>query len=462
VLVERTARRAAWSPLLVACLLACKPVVPAHLAREPSPAEGEAAAPPAQRPTTREEAVRLVVAGDPLARRTNLPDPGILSDVREVDALREVLIELRAMESGQADATTRLQLLATRYRTGEPVAVLRGYRLQLADRLLGIHSGDPDHEALAALTPLLTRLRPDEDSTVVGRHPFAVLAGELSFPEAVRQHGDRWTLLGWLSAPDVPLRPVAEALQAAPYDALRASKLGRLVLARAAGASAPHAQALADLRRATSLSLQRAAADRDKEQAAYADARKAAGDELGTTNPAPLLLDRALEGFIDAAGEEEAVAGALIAYTGLRWLRACDWDPCAGVDRVEVLATVEDWSPKLDDLALTWKVIALKDALDGMDVGHDTVAFSNALVDLIDALVGTGASPVVSSMLARRTADPAVWKALGEAIGVEATTWEDARGALGQHLRAEAERASKLTTGAEAELLTRIARRAVP
>jgi len=92
------------------------------------------------------------------------------------------------------------------------------------------------------------------------------------------------------------------------------------------------------------------------------------------------------------------------------------------------------------------------------------VLFPRAMVDLTDALIGTGAGPLEAQLLRRRTPDPAVWLALGRSVGTEAVTdWEGARIALGGHLEAQATQArERCDDDALDPLFDRIIRRAVP
>jgi hypothetical protein len=118
------------------------------------------------------------------------------------------------------------------------------------------------------------------------------------------------------------------------------------------------------------------------------------------------------------------------------------------------------WHPDIDPLADIWRAAALKSAVDSMDVGHDTVAFPFALVDLTDALMGTGASPLTMDLTRRRYAEPKVWGWLTASLGSdEATTWEDARRAIGTHLQRVAQEAA--AGAADDAWLQRVAKRAV-
>ena len=122
------------------------------------------------------------------------------------------------------------------------------------------------------------------------------------------------------------------------------------------------------------------------------------------------------------------------------------------------------WDPEVERLAALWQVIALKEAVDSMDVGHDTVIFPRAVLDLTDALLGTGAGPLDLSLLRKQSPDAQAWLEISRAVGTEGVTdWSETRAALGQHLRDQAQRASTLVDDpALADLLGRISSRAVP
>jgi hypothetical protein len=290
------------------------------------------------------------------------------------------------------------------------------------------------------------------------------LLGDGSAAE-VRDYADRWVLAGWLSAPAVDLEVVGSPMSAPMYDGLRETPMGKLVLARATGADVDTTAAWADLERATHLALSRVAADRDKEQAAFAALKKEVADDLGIEgDPEPLLLRRAAAGLTAGAVDDRAAGGALLALTALRWLDACEVEPCTGVDRVEVMHAAERYHPDVAALASQWQVIALKDALDTMDVAHDTVLFTEAMVDLVDALSGTGGGPLEARLLRNRRPDAQTWLILARAVGTEGVTeWEGARAAVGAHLENEVQRTTKQNSDAEVlALLERISRRALP
>jgi hypothetical protein len=244
---------------------------------------------------------------------------------------------------------------------------------------------------------------------------------------------------------------------------LRATALGRLVQARASEAAGPVDDGLADLRRGTLLALTHVAADRDKEQIAWSDLRRETAAELGIDgDPVVFLLQRARERLTGAAGDDRAAGGALLAYQASRWLGACEPTPCQGVDRVDGMRAASRWHADLEGPARTWQVLALKAAIDGLDVGRDTVMYPRSMLDLADALLGTGAGPLDASIL-RRKGEAAVWLSLGRAVGRDGTVdWADARVA-GAHLAAEARAAAKVEQDPAVDaLLERIAARAIP
>ena len=280
----------------------------------------------------------------------------------------------------------------------------------------------------------------------------------------MRSYTERWVLTGWLASPEMPIEAPAEALKAAMYDGLSRSPTASIILARHRGADADTTEAMSALQRATAMAVEQAAADRDREQGAWAERKKAAAAELGVDDPIGALLDQALEGFIAGAGSNRGAGGALLALSAMRWRDRCDDPPCAGVDRVQAMAMARRFDPVLDEVGHRWQVLALKEALDTMDVAHDTVMYSEGALDLLDAVLGTGGGPLDDQMLRKRRPDPSVWLALSRAVGEEGVTdWEGARAALGRHLKSEADLAAEAATSEEQrKLLERISSRAIP
>lgn len=447
--------------LFTVLLAGCARTIPDHLRREPAPTE--AVADVAIDWSSADAALRTLLRGDPLARRPRQPDdPAVLRDLG-LAAVADALQGLSALDQHPGDRAHAAQRLEGRLQGTVGAPFVRGYRLLQADQFLARFGSQPTALQPPELAVLLTALQPDAVPVPSGTHPLAFLGDGPVFASNLRRYGDRWALQGWLAVPDADLRPVAEALSAATFEDLRHSPLGRLVVARAEGRQGDVAAGLADLKLATSLALQRAAADRDAEQTAWETRRASLAAELGDPDPVKVLLERAAATLTDAAGDDRGAGGALLALAALRWKGRCGWEPCAGLDRASVFADAARWSPDLQGLARTWQIIALKEAYDGFIAGQGTVRFSAALVDLLDATLAVGAPPPQAGVLARRSPDAFVWQQLGALAGRDATTsWEDVKPALGILLAKHAEQAKVNADDETIKLLERIRRRASP
>ena len=279
----------------------------------------------------------------------------------------------------------------------------------------------------------------------------------------MRTYADRWVLQGWLVDPSVPVQAVAPLLASPQFDQLSQTPLGRVLQARAAGDAVDSNEGWTDLTRATTVALQQAAADRDREQAEWADLRATLREELQADDPVAALLGRAFDQLAPGAADPQQAGGALLAFAAARWVGECGQAPCAGLDRVQAMGNAADWAPQVEPLAAIWRVIALKEALDTLEVGRDTALFAGAAADVSDALLGTGAGPIDAAVLTRQRPDASVWLALGRAVGVEVVEWEGVREAIGKHLHRHALDASRRVNDADSKArLERIARRAIP
>lgn len=467
-------------------LAGCPRSVPEHLQVAPKPA-------PTVQVTITDvpSALRAIVGRDPLARSPSLPDPKVLEGLQGGAPLAAFVRQVQSAERGQAPMEQLLQQVEDEWRGTAAVPLARGYRLRLAENQLA-NRLQASEAAEASVVTLITPLIHGIADPTLPRRPLEWLgtAARLRGPDGesvdsnvagsdlgatVRQYAERWVLSSWLSSPAIPVEVLLEPLAAPQYDSLRTSALGELIVARGQQAGAEGAeggtnggtdpgQGLADLRRATSLALTRAAADRDAEQAHWAEQKSQAEAETGDKDPVGALLERAAKSLTASASSDKAAGGALLALGALRWLDRCDVKPCAGLDRLETIGHAARWDPEIAEIAGVWRVVALKETIDSLDVGRDTALFPELATDLADALIGTGASALEAPMLRKQRPDAQTWLVIGRAVGAEGLSdWEGARVALGKHLEAEARRALAGTTEASwKDLLERIAKRAVP
>lgn len=450
-------RRTLLLPLLLA---GCITPIPEHLRIESS-ADQDAAQ---VEVTDLRSALTSMVARDPLVRSPRLLDETRVEAVEGGMPVAAWIRTVRDLERGEGQVERSLQQLEERYPATVVAALSRGYRLRHAENRIAKANAEIDLQAQHDVVSLLTSLRTGSFDDTLPLPPLAWLGETERTTDAVRAFGERWVLTGWLQGPDIPVDVIATGLAAPLYDGLVKTPTGALLLARIEQRSANVQPALEQLERATLLALQRAAADRSSEQGAWADTRKAAAEELGLDDPVVGLLQQARDGLTAGAADPRAAGGALLAISAMRWEGSCGELTCAGVDRVETMRTAGRWSPELEKLSAVWQVIALKEALDTMDVGHATVMYPKAMTSLVDALVGTGAGPLDLHLLRRRSPDPSVWLALGRAVGADGITdWTACRAALGQHLESRAEQALALSLDSEmATLVERISARAVP
>jgi hypothetical protein len=444
--------------LCLVLLTGCGKKTPDHLQIK-APEQAQADALPI---TDLSSALSSMVRKDPLARAPRLPDIAALESIEGTRAIRAYIRQVLQLERGDGSVQRDLQALEDEFPQTSAVALARGYRLRVVENLLAtLEPGQAASEAL--VLELLTPLQGSSAQDTLPRPPLEWLVDGMVVPQAVRNVGERWVLTAWLRDPTIPIQVIGSQMQTPLYGGLADTPTGRLVRARVDGARGDREPGLEDLRSATRLALMRAAADRDSEQAAWSDAKKDAAAELGADAPIATHLSNALESLTRAAGDDIATGAALVALGALRWEKACEVTPCIGLDRVETMRSAEAWGDRHCD-AEAWQVIALKESLDTMDVGHDTILFPKAIIDLTDALIGTGAGPLEAHLLRRRTPAPAVWLALGRSVGREAVTdWDGARIALGAHLEAQTKQARDQCDDDDLQpLFDRIIRRAVP
>ncbi len=436
----------------------CGKRVPEHLQIKPPEQERLAAIPI----TDLASALAVMVRKDPLARAPKLPDPAVLDPLEGTEPVSAYIRQILRLERGDGQVQRDLQELEEEFPETSVVALSRGYRLRVVENLIAkLEPGEESAES--QILELITPLRASGNEETLPRRPLEWLVGAEPIPPVVRNVAERWVLTAWLRGPEIPVEVIGPQMKTPLYDGLSQTPTGKLVLARVSNASGPTEEGLEALRIATRLALTRAAADRDSEQADWSATKKEAAAKVGSDAPVAGYLKLALGPLTAGGGNETAAGGALVAIGASRWEDSCAIQPCIGLDRVETMRAAEAWGNIRCD-AKAWQVIALKESLDTMDVGHDTVLFPRAMVDLADALIGTGAGPLEAQLLRRRTPDPAVWLALGRAVGTEAVTdWDGARVALGGHLEALAREAQDACDDSELEpLFERTIRRAVP
>ncbi|MFK7928689.1 MAG: hypothetical protein AB8H79_10915 [Myxococcota bacterium] len=419
-------RQPLWLLLLV--FGACKHRIPEHL--QPASARTPARAAKIE---TIDDLISELVRADPLGRAAAGLTPDDLADVTGAEPYVELLNAAAALRPGTVAPIQRLRALELEHPGTAIVALSRGARVREIESSFGgqraVNEGT-QQRIVSLLTPL------SSTSTEAGL-PYAPLHWQTRGVEPRRRTlivADRWALLGWLSGPNIELQPVADALSTPPFDTLRQTPAAQLVLARAADREGPTEPGLVDLERAAKLLLADSVLDRNREQEEQAAVWADIGEELQSDRPRDALLARAETRLKEAAGADIAAAGALLALQARRIWGECQNDPCVGLDRVQGLSEAGRWDPRIDRLAQWLQLAALVEAIDGADVAQNTIRWQLATVDLVDALIGTGAEPPQALVLSQRTPNAATWLSLGRSVGVEqSTTWEETEVGLRAH-----------------------------
>lgn len=419
------------SAVLLLLLTGCGArTIPPHL-RVDAPTSGGDEASDAPVRSLDAAAARLVRT-DPLVRR---PDPGTLDTWLHVQEREPIEAWARLARKPLAPAKTWSALEAA-YPGTLAVPLARGAGLAALEAAAAVvgRPGEEDLTLLAWLGPVVVGGAP---LPAAARRPLAWLEPDPeAAPAAVLRWSERSVLLGWLDAPGVPLEAAARALQPGVYDRLIDSPAGALLRARAdrtahAGSLGRAKEALAQ---GTHLALQRVAADRDAEQEQWRRTREGLTETLGSDPVATLLASARTQATEDAA-QDEAVAIGLLAMAAERIHGSCPDQPCSGLDRVAALGAAVRWDPDQAATVAVWQAIALKAALDRLEVTRERVGVPGAWADLADALLGTGGGSVPQHLLRTRTPTAATWLALSRAAGAtDATTWNDCHAALERRL----------------------------
>ena len=444
--------------LSLLALSGCPKPVPAHLQVTPQ-TDAELAETFDDLPSL----MRFMIGADPLARSPKLPDEIKTKRIPKTLAVRDWLATIKQLERAEGDPARNLQQVEDTHSQTVAVALARGYRMHLGENTLA-KLNDTSESRGNKLLELWSPLAPAQQGSSLTRPPLEWLGTDK--PAELRAWAERWVLLGWLDSPDIPLEPVAEALVGRMYDGLQQTPAGRIILTRTGRLPSTTGDegGTAMLRKATDLALERAASDRDNEQDAFSLLLATAREEEGTQDPIGSLLMKGKNKLI-AGSQDDQIAGlALIALAAERWRDTCEVKPCGGMDRVDSFQRAQIWGDQATEEGSIWRVISLKESIDSMDVGHDTVMFPAAADQLTDALLGTGGGPLSNDLLRRRRPDPATWLAFARGAGAEGVTeWKAAREALGGHLAREVDEALKVVTDERrVALLNRIKKRALP
>ena len=321
----------------------------------------------------------------------------------------------------------KMPAVERRYRGTAAVALARGAQLAIVETQLlyiGPNPHLPREEDLAAL-PWVSPLLLDE------RTPPADAASPLGWlgpldPADARKvlvrHAERRVLLGWLDAPSIPLEAVAHAFKTGVHDRLLEEPAGALVRARGLGQRAPDQAAAgrALLERATTLALLDVAADRDSEQQAWRQQREATRVELGLSesqDPIAHLLEGAFAALVQDASDDTSAGLALVALSARRLRGPCPTGVCRDLDRTASLSRAELWGADVVPAARAWQLIALKGAVDTVEVSIDRPSFNAGLPELIDALIGTGEGAFPAGVLRRRGPSPQLLLDLSRGMG---------------------------------------------
>jgi len=423
------ARRVIRSALLIAALMgltACARHIPSHLELNASPSE-------AVESTSPQTAFERLVQNDPWARYLSDAARQRLITRTPEQAKREVEEALLAIESRKVSAGRALSRLERTWSTTAVPALLRGYRMQLTQAQWG-PSEDGDLRRYTQAVSLLTGLHESRPPEQGARSSWGWIRNAPPPDVLPYAYLDRWLLRAWQADPSLPLQHLSEPLISGTRQRLAATPEGALLLARG---QAPEAckqtvpDAWASLILATDLALQRAAADRDHEQAIWSDRRRATQHELGIDgDPVAHLLETSHSRLTQCAADDRAAGGALLANAAIRWTQGCT-KGCDGLDRTFSMTQAGRWHDDAAQLASIWLVIATKESIDTMEVARSTVMFRAAADDLLDLLMTLSPGGVDSYPLYVQSPNATFWNRLGQALTEDKiTSWAELKAAL--------------------------------
>jgi len=235
---------------------------------------------------------------------------------------------------------------------------------------------------------------------------------------------------------------MADAMVEGRYDRLRGRPEGVLILQRAAGATAPDQMITARdaLHQATTLAWTRAAADDVVEQQKVQALARTMAEALGespSTDPLPILLARAREGFSAHAADPTAAGLALVTIAAERISGRCPDEPCADIGRIATLRQAEAWGPQAAQYAHRWRIIAAKDALDQLSASIENKRPTYAFPLIADVIVGETGERVPLSLLLQRSLSPEAVLTVTRGLGApDGTQPLEAVAALSAHVAA--------------------------
>lgn len=412
--------------LIIAMLLStgCGGKVPPHLQVTTPGSPGSAEA---TRPDSAEAAFEQLLGRDPFLRRAQRGPAGWW------DAAGDQSAALAAWQASPPFSASARHALEQDHAGTVAVPLAR------ADRLLALE--DVIRRTAAGLDGALAEAWGLERQPLVPRAPdsrpeMEWLRARGSLPEATFYAAERAVLLGWLDGPELPLGPVDAALEDGRHDRWIDSPAGALLRARArkqrnAGAAERGRELLA---KATHLALAQVAADRDREQAAWAAEAKAVREALKLdegADPISHLLREAHTALILDAGSDDSTGLALVALQAERLRDSCPDRPCGGLDRIWGLRRARAWGEEPARAADTWRLVVAKDTLDRFTVGHDRPGVGPLLDALAELASGELRRPVDIALVQRPAVDPALALAFTRAASApEGTTADDVAAVL--------------------------------
>lgn len=382
--------------IVLLVLLSCAKETPAHLRVDSTRPARVSAVDPAER-------LLALIRRDPLVRRPKPGPPGTWQNLPDGAAIEAWAMVARQPNPTPSDWTE----VESRWAGTIAVPLTRGARLAAIEVSMTI---ELEVDAQRAVAGWLGATRIEADPTTQNpAEPMDWVPG--SSPkqkrEATLRMAERSVLLGWLDGPQLSLQSPALALSAGTYSRLANTPAGALLRARATDErdAGTASQGLLALKRATELALAEASADTDAEQEAYREQLTKEQTIVGD-KPTGAWLARARHGLTADAGNPNSAGLALVAIAAERIMGTCPDGACMGLERTQSLKAALRWSPHTASLVHAWQVVAVKRALDTLEVAHATASFGRTIPIIAEVLSGTGGGPVEQSLLRYRRKEP--------------------------------------------------------